>query len=132
MPQVKVPKIEVGKLVDKLYALGEKRRKAVQVVKDLQAEETELSDSLRATYANLKMTSGSGRKARATVGTRPIAIVEDWDKFQTHIRRTKGFDLMQRRVAIGAVQERLEDGKKVPGVVIKDIPKVSVTKLVRG
>ena len=45
-----------------------------------------------------------------------------------HIRKTKDFSLLQRRLAAPAIKERWEAGKKVPGVEPFAILKVSVVK----
>ncbi len=73
-----------------------------------------------------------GHHSRVQVTESIVPVVEDWDKFYEHIRKTKSFELLNRAVNRSAVQERWELKKQVPGVGVFHAKKVSCTKLSGG
>jgi hypothetical protein len=74
-------------------------------------------------------TGVSGVVAHIQVESKPVPQVQDWDKFYKYVKRTGAFDMLQRRLNDGAVQERWENKKQVPGVGVFNAKKVSCTKI---
>lgn len=74
-------------------------------------------------------TGVQGHAARVQVTDSPEPTVENWDEFYRHISRTKSFELLNRAVNRAAVKERWDQKKRVPGVGVFHIKKVSCTKL---
>lgn len=125
---VKIPKT-TGACADRLYAIKEE-------IGALEAEQNKLKEERRAIEDYLvnelpkdDARGVSGRVAKVSISSKPIATVKDWDAFYKHILKTKDFSLMQRRVADPAVREHWDAGKKVPGVDAFNVVKVSVTKI---
>lgn len=56
-----------------------------------------------------------------------VVDVADWKKFYAYIYRHKAFELLNKQAKASAVKELINDKKKVPGVKIVSIPKLSVT-----
>lgn len=71
----------------------------------------------------------SGKVARVQIETKTIPVVEDWPALYKHIKKTGEFELLQRRLGEGAIKERWEAKKRVPGVGRFNAKKVSCTKL---
>ena len=74
-------------------------------------------------------TGVQGQKSRVQVTASVIPVVEDWSKFYAHIKKTGGFELLNRAVNRAAVTERWDAKKQVPGVGKFTAKKVSCTKL---
>lgn len=130
MPGKKKPKIPTNPAdcADLLYTTREKR---LALQKDITAYE-ELETTLKDYFINTmskKSTGISGSVANVQLEKKVIPTVEDWPKFYAHIKKTGQWDLMQKRVADTAVQERWDAKKEVPGVGRFNVIKVSCTKL---
>jgi hypothetical protein len=128
MPQPKLPK-SLAQCADLLYKTREERYKAQRVVDKLAATEHALNEHFIANLPKSQATGIAGKLARVQVGTKPIPRVEDWPAFYLYIKKNNAFDLLQRRVNDGAIKERWEDKKQVPGVSRFNVVKVSCTAL---
>lgn len=54
---------------------------------------------------------------------------EDWPTIFDYVAKHKRFDLLQKRLAEGAVKDMWEAGQSVPGVGKIIVPRLSVTKI---
>ena len=55
-------------------------------------------------------------------------VVDDWELLYEYIRNTGEFELMQKRLAVRAAGERLDDVLSLPGVRTTEVDKLSVRK----
>lgn len=124
----KFPK-RLGTCADKLYELRQKRLDAQKVVDALAAEESALKTHIINTLPKSDASGVAGKLARVTVVSKDIPQVKDWKKFYAYVKRHSAFELMQRRLSNKAIEERLEDGKKIPGVEIFHATTVSLNKV---
>ena len=118
----------LGACADRLYRLRAERLALEAKVTDAKAAETALKEHL---IAHLKADDADGimgKVARVAVHTERVGKVENWDLLYEHIRKTKDFELLQRRVSDLALRERWADEVPVPGVVPVTILRVSITK----
>jgi hypothetical protein len=124
---IKLPKT-MGTCADLLYKTREERLAAQKVVDDLQKQESAIREHI---INNLPKsdTGASGKLARVTVVIKQVPQVKDWDKFYAHVKKTGQFELMQRRVSDGAVRERWDNGKQIPGVEPFGVVSVSINKV---
>lgn len=113
---------------DLLFERREKRLAADKVAAALKAEETALINHI---IDNLpKDSSGAmGKHHKAQVITETKQQVKDWPVFFAYVSKTKAWDMLQKRTSDAAVQARIDDGKKVPGVEPFTVVKVSLTKV---
>jgi len=128
MEKFKHPKT-IGACADRLYQLRQKRLEMQKAVDHVEAEEKALRSYVIEVLPKSNASGVAGKIARVTVITKTIPQVNDWPAFYKHILKTKQFELMQRRVADGAIQERWELGKKVPGVEPFNVVTVSLNKV---
>jgi hypothetical protein len=128
MVKFKHPKT-IGACADRLYQLRQKRLEMQKAVDAVEAEERSLRSYVIEVLPKSNASGVAGKIARVTVITKTIPQVNDWPKFYKHILKTKQFELMQRRVADSAIQERWELGKKVPGVEPFNVVTVSLNKV---
>ena len=103
----------------------------VAALATLRAERDAIAASLKAADAaveeaqtevlNSLIDSGleSVRSGAATVSVKRTTVptVTDWVALDAYILKHKSLDMLQRRIAVGAWRERVEQGKDVPGVV---------------
>ncbi|MDD2775547.1 MAG: hypothetical protein PHU06_06300 [Gallionella sp.] len=127
-PVYKFPKT-TGACVDRLYKLQAERRLVDKQSEAMKAEEAALTEHLILTIPKSDATGVAGKLARCTVVKKIVPSVKDWDAFFEYVRKTKSFDLLQRRVSDKAVAERWDNGKTVPGVEQFNVVKLSMNKI---
>jgi hypothetical protein len=129
MPEkvIKIPKSPAA-CADLLYSTREARYKLQHEINKMQDVEAALNEFF-INQLPKDSTGIAGRVARIQITQSAKPVVEDWDKFYSHLKKTGEFELMQRRVSEGAVQERWDSKKQIPGVGRMQVKKVSCTKL---
>lgn len=125
---MKIP-ATIGACADLLYKIRQERLKLQKEVEALEAQEHELREHIIATLPKSEASGVQGKVARVSVVTKDIPQVKDWNVFYEYVRKNKAFDLLQRRLADKAVKDRLEDGKKLPGVELFRATTVSLNKI---
>lgn len=123
------PPKTLGACADRLYTLRRDRLKLTHEAEEYKAEESQLKDHVIATLPKSEASGVAGKLALVKIETKQVPQVEDWDAFYKHVRKTGEFDLMGRMLSKEAVEARLADGKKVPGVKMFPALVVSVTKV---
>lgn len=124
----KFPK-KMGECADLLYNLRAKRLAGQKLVDEVEAEEKALKEHIIEQLPKSEASGISGSIANVKVVNKMVPQVKDWDLLYAHILKTKSFDLLNRALNKGAVEERYEAGKKVPGVEDFQATSVSVTKI---
>lgn len=124
----KFPKT-LGACADLLYRIKAERLEEQKRVDKIKAKETALKEHIIEVLPKSEALGVAGKVARVTVVTKLVAQVEDWPALYKYIGRTKSWDLLQRRVADGAVKARWDDGKQVPGVGRFTVVDLSINKL---
>lgn len=125
------PPKSLASCADMLYKIREERYALNKQVTALEEKEAVLREHLINNLPKSDATGIAGKVARATVESKSIVQVSDWDKLQAYILKNakKGaFALMQRRISEGAVREIWDSGKEVPGCTSFKVPVVSVVK----
>lgn len=127
-PAFKIPKT-IGATADALFTTREARLAMQKEVDALQAQETALREHIINTLPKSESTGAAGKLARVTVVTDQVPQVEDWDALYRYIGRTKSWELLNRALGKAAAKERFDAGKKIPGVKMMPIVKVSINKV---
>lgn len=127
-PKFKMPKT-LAECADLLYATRIARLALQKQAEVKEAEERQLRERLINELPKSKALGIAGKVARATIETKPVPTVEDWDRFYQHVKKTGHFDLLHKRLSEDAVKQRWEDHKVVPGVGKFNAVKVSLEKL---
>lgn len=127
MPKAKLPK-KLGPLVDQLHDLRDLRLAVSKLADAIKAEETRVTDHI---IDNLDAGEGGavGLHYKGLVVRENVPVVEDWEQFYEHIRKTKSFDLLNKAVNRAAVKARWDESKPVPGVDSFQNKKLSITKV---
>ena len=124
----KLPKT-AGACADLLYKTREARLKLQKDVERMESEEQQLKDYFINNLSKDNATGVAGKFARVQIKPKVKPVVEDWDKFCAYVRKNNAFEMLQRRLSEGAIEERWEDKKVVPGVGRFNAKTVSVTKI---
>ncbi|MBU6231493.1 hypothetical protein KGP36_02390 [Patescibacteria group bacterium] len=119
----------LGACADALYKAREERYALQKKVTEIEEYESALKEKLIRELPKGEASGVAGRVARVSVEGKPVPRVEDWDALLEHVRKTRGFDLLQRRVNDAAVRERWDDRKTVPGVAVFNATVVKINKL---
>ena len=127
-PKYKWPK-SMGLCADKLYELRQKRLAQQKLVDEIEAEEKALKEYIINTLPKSETSGVAGKVARVTVVSKDVPQVKDWDAFYKHVKKTGEFELMQKRLSDSAINERWEQGKKIPGVEAYNVTSVSINKV---
>lgn len=117
----------LGACADLLYQMRETRLAADKEAAALKSEENRLKEHIINTLP--KDSGGAvGKTHKVIIVTKTKQQVKDWDKFWAYVGKNKAWDLLQKRIADVAVQARIDDGKKLPGVEAFTVVDVSLTK----
>jgi len=126
--RAKFPKTKLGGLVDEYHDVREARLALNRVASEIETyEKAILGHVIESVSAN----EGGvvGKRYKGVIIRETIPVVEDWDALYAHVKKTSGFDLLNRALNRVAVKERFDAGKVVPGVGTFQAKKLSVTKV---
>jgi hypothetical protein len=124
----KFPKA-MGTCADKLFKIRENKAIAKKALAVIEHEEKALKLHIIDNLPKSKASGIAGKLARVSVIIKEVPQVKDWKKFYAYVKKHGAFDLMQRRLSEGAIKDRWEDGKKIPGVESFKVVSVSMNKL---
>lgn len=129
--KIKLPKT-LAQCADRYYLVKQARLKEAQKLEPLKAEESALKDHLIENLPKSQAAGITGRVANATITTKDVPVVNDWDKFYAYIKKTGHFHLLGRSIsgeAVEELQESLPKGKKIPGIGSFKVVNVSLKKV---
>ena len=128
-----ITKLPVGAAADLLYDL---RQLTAQVRAVTASFDDVLGPAVKAVEEHFVQTlevgesSGvQGHYSRIQVTESAVPTLEDPTKFYAYVRKTNSFELLNRALNRAAVQERWDQKKRIPGVGVFHVKKVSCTKL---
>ena len=126
---VKFPKT-VGACVDDLYLRRAQRLKLEREIEAMKEEERVFKEHIIAELSKQNLDGAKGREATAAITWKRTLVVSDWKKFWTWARNDKLGVYVQKRVAIEATKEWMDEMQKpVPGVDPLDVQDLSLTKV---
>lgn len=126
--KVKFPK-SLATCADLYYGMRQRRLELQKQVTALEVEEKALKNHLIDHLPKSEASGIAGKVARVTVVTQDEPIIEDWDRFWAHVKKTNDTSLFQHRLAVTAIKELWEDGQQVPGVGVFKLVNLSLNKL---
>lgn len=124
----KFPKT-MGTCADNLYKLREDKKEAKKIVDAIETEEKALKLHIINTLPKSNASGISGKVANVAILSKEVPQLADPLKFFKYVAKNNRFDLMQRRLSVGAIADMWEDGKKIPGIEKFIVISVSLTKL---
>jgi hypothetical protein len=118
----------LGGLADAIYKKRSTRIDLQQKVDALKAEERTLGDEALKLLHRNKLMSGRGKLATLTKVIKTVPVVDDWAAVYAYIAKHDAFDLLQRRIASQAWNDRALNNETVPGVSADRVVSLSVTR----
>lgn len=118
----------LGACADRLYSIGQAQTELKRQIDVLDRERRELEAKLIDELPKSDARGVLGNYARAKVVVKEVPTAQDWDALWEHIKETGEFDLVQRRLASGAIKARWDDGEEIPGVGKYNAVSLSITK----
>lgn len=120
---------DAAALADAFKAAEADRLAADKVAESLKVIEVSLKTALISALRTLQVDGVQGKQFAVSLKQVDEPTVGDWDAFYKYILKTKDFSLLERRPGKGAIKERWEDGKQVPGINKFPVDKLSFTKV---
>jgi len=128
-PRTTFPKTKLGALADELHDVREVRLALGKIADAVKAHEDAITSHIIDTVDADVSGGVVGKRYKALVRRESIPVVEDWDKFYGFVKKTNGFDLLNKALNRAAFKERQEHGVAVAGVGSFEAKKLSVTKV---
>lgn len=119
----------LGACIDLLYKLKQERLAHQKEADAVRSTMAKLGDHLLETFSKDELRGGRGKIASCVVDRKEVPNIENPAKLFAHIKKTGDFDLLQRRLNDGAIKDRWERGKTVPGIGKFSVVKVRPHKL---
>ena len=124
---------QTGKLIDDLVRLRADRLRRDKVVNEIKLDEALLTTVVTQRLNHAGVTSMRGKRGVFSLADVVVPHVSDWDKFYQWMRTEDTVDMLQKRVAVGAFREYIDDldddgkPKRIPGVRADKIVKPTLT-----
>lgn len=120
----------LGERIDALYKQRQVVKEAKAKIKIIEDEETRLENELIDAFAKAELDGAKGKLARVEVGERRSAVIKDYEAFEKFVIKNKMIAFLQRRAALGTIDEYIERTKKLPpGIEIFTKPGLTVTAI---
>ena len=122
-----------GRLIDDLLTLRNDRLRRSKVVDEIKEDETQLAKVIEQRLDREELTTMAGKRASFKLKEVVVPTVVDWGKFHQFMRTQNALDMLQRRVAVSAYCEYIDDlddddkPLRVPGVRSDKITKYTLT-----
>ncbi len=126
-------KYKTGRLIDDLLTLRNDRQRRDTVVNEIKEDEAQLAKIVERRLGDEGVVSMAGKRASYKLKEVVVPTVVDWGKFHQFIRKKDALDMLQRRVAVSAYCEYIDDVDdddnplRVPGVRSDKITKYTLT-----
>jgi len=123
--------MDIGHMIDGLYALRQQRLEFTKTVDALKAQETAARERILEMLDGMGCAKASGYMATCGVKESIEPVPEDWEMIHNYIRTENRFDLIQKRLSAPAWRELRDSGLLVPGTSAVTVRDLSLTKSMR-
>ena len=120
--------VAIGTVVDRMYALREKRLALQKEVEKLKQQELALKAQVIQRLSKSEAEQVGGKQATASITHPVIGIFVDWQRFWQQTRLERNMDLLPRSMAQAAWKQRYESGVLVPGTEAMRQDKLNLRK----
>ena len=124
--------MDLGMMIDALYATRQLRLDVSKKVEALKAEETQAREKILEMLDSLHMAKASGYHATCGVKESIEPLLVDWEPVHEYIRVNNRFDLLQKRLSAPAWRELKDSGILIPGTEAVPVRDLSLTKSTRS
>lgn len=110
------PEMTIGKIIDEMLVLRDKRREIEKDAKELKDQYEALETVLLSRMHSQDSRQTRSSTATATVSENIVPTVRDWDAFEQYIKENNALYMLQRRPSTTAFRELHMQGEVIPGV----------------
>ncbi len=120
----------VGRMIDNLFDLREKKRKLQASIKELEEQMAPLEEHILKHLDDQGTLRTASKTAIVSISEQEVPHVIDWESFWKYISRNKYYHLVQRRVSAAAFREVLaaRRNKPIPGSETVTVRKLNLRK----
>lgn len=132
MPAKKPTVSTLATAADDYYKLREERLALQRQVDALEVKEKALRKYLIESIPLAGAAGIAGAHVRVEVVEKPVAQIaspEEWPNFFAWVARNKAWELLTKKISAAAARERIDAGKKIPGVSVVQVKELSVHKI---
>jgi hypothetical protein len=115
-------------LVDRYISTKAQRLAAEAEAKEIKEIEDNLKSTIIAKYREQGLKALGAKNGTVKMNKRMEPVTTDWLELWKHIQATGEFDLLHKRLTTTAVEERWEEGEVIPGVGVREVFSLSVSK----
>ena len=119
---------KIGTLIDRYIKLDNGVRDIQAQLEKAKKARADLEERILKDFTKEQIKSARGKSGQLTRTERNVPSISDWTKFCAYVKRHNAFELMQKRVTTEAYRERIDAGKKVPGVTVFTVVKLSISR----
>jgi len=123
--------MDIGSMIDGLYALRQQRLELTKTVDALKTQEVGVREQILEMLDTMGCAKASGYQATCGVKESIEPVPEDWEMIHNYIRTENRFDLIQKRLSAPAWRELRDNGLLVPGTSAMTVRDLSLTKSTR-
>ena len=124
--------MELGEIIDKLYATRASRLDLMKLADELKETETQLREEILDLLETIGLEKASGKTATVGIRRNEVPLVTEWEEIHQFIKTSDRFDLLQKRLSTPAWRELYQGGILVPGTVMGIDVELSLTKSTRS
>ncbi len=117
---------ELSKLVGEYDEARNLRLAADKKAAELKNTEGKLSSRLIDEMRSQQVGFAASETRRVKLNTKTKPVADDWPVIWAYMQAFDAMDLVQKRLHEGAVQERLDDDKVIPGLVFVEVDSISI------
>lgn len=122
-----VPK-SIGGAIDLLYKVRDGRKAFTAKAEAEKQQEGLIEGKILEMFKKSELEGAQGKVAQSSIKLSEVPTIEDWEKFEKHLKKSGELDLMQRRLSVEACRERWKDKKTIPGVTVFTKVGLTLTK----
>jgi len=108
--------MNLGKAIDKLHALREKKRLLEDEIKTIRQTMEEEEINIFAMLEEQEIPGARGHTATVSITNSVVPIIENDEIFFDHVLTTGDIHLLERRPSVRAYREMIEAGEEIPGL----------------
>lgn len=116
---------KVGTAIDKVYGLQvkvgqlEEELSKTKLAKDIVKARNNYQEGLNLlmdSFAEEELNQAAGKKGIAEIKRTNSFKISDRNLLEEYVYENQALDILQNRLSVNAVKERIEDGNEVPGI----------------
>ena len=124
--------MDIGQLIDNLYAKRAERLELDKRVTGMKAEETELKAQIIELLTNDGLVGAKGHVATVSIKPTVQPKILDWSAVHEWVITNNMPELLQRRITVSFWEALRQDGTLVPGTEVVVVTDLSLTKSTRS